>query len=136
MQSIIKKFKEKKKYQNLIQYIGKIDEGTSALPFMKATYSPTLLSPLVWLPPEMLERVYLYCTQGRLSIQEMRGLYAAGVLLGMEEMTDRQIVHHAVIEGMQVFLRHSEKWGTEEQSIDSNTGELKSSEKRALPSSL
>ena len=114
-----------KKEKDLIQYIGKINAGTSALPFMKATYSPTLLSPLVWLPPEMLERVYLYCTQGRLSIQEMRGLYVAGVLLGIEWMTDRQIVHHAVIEGMQVLLEQSEKCGTEEQSRDRKTGESK-----------
>tara|TARA_R110002050_G_scaffold234543_1_gene370440 strand:- start:74 stop:448 length:375 start_codon:yes stop_codon:yes gene_type:complete len=113
--------KEKEKNPNskplardLIQYIGKINAGTSALPFMKSTYSPTLLSPLVWLPPEMLERVYLYCTQGRLSIQEMRGLYAAGVLLGIEGMTDRQIVYHAVVEGMQVLLEPSEKCATEE----------------------
>ena len=89
---------------------------------MKATYSPTLLAPLVELPPEMLERVYLYCTQGRLSIQESRGLYAAGVLLGMEGMTDRQIVHHAVIEGMQVLLEQPKKRGTEEQLTGCETG--------------
>tara|TARA_R110002050_G_scaffold258794_1_gene398137 strand:- start:157 stop:528 length:372 start_codon:yes stop_codon:yes gene_type:complete len=97
-------------------------------PFMKATYSPTLLSPLVWLPPEMLERVYLYCTQGRLSIQEMRRLYAAGVLLGIEGMADRQIVHHAVVEGMQLLLEQSEKCATEEQSIDRKAGESKNRE--------
>ena len=123
--------KKKGKNQYLIQYIGLINAGTSALPFMKATYSPTLLSPLVWLPPEMLERVYLYCTQGRLSIQEMRGLYAAGALLGIKGMTDRQIVHLAVIQRMQFLLEQSEKCGTEEQSMYRKTGESKKREKRA-----
>tara|TARA_R110002050_G_scaffold73086_1_gene157370 strand:- start:325 stop:669 length:345 start_codon:yes stop_codon:yes gene_type:complete len=90
--------------QDLIQYIEIIKAGTSALPFMKASCSPTQLAPRVRLPPEMLERVYMYCTMGWLSIQEVRRLYAAGMLLGIEGMSDRQIVHRAVIEGIRFCL--------------------------------
>ena len=79
-----------------------ISAGASALPFLKASFSPIHLAPLLRLPPEMLERVYMYCTWGRLSTQEVRRLYTAGVLLGMERMTDRELVHHAVVEGKQV----------------------------------
>tara|TARA_R110002050_G_scaffold30016_1_gene76777 strand:- start:21 stop:314 length:294 start_codon:yes stop_codon:yes gene_type:complete len=89
-----------------------INAMTSALPFMKTTYSPILLAPRLKLPMKMLERVYLYCTQGRLSIQELRKMCAAGVLLGMEGMTDRQIAHHAVIEGTKVLLEQPEEYGT------------------------
>ena len=46
----------------------------------------------------------MYSTEGRLSIQEVRGLYAAAVLLGMEGTTDRQIAHHAVIDRIQALL--------------------------------
>tara|TARA_R110002050_G_scaffold166670_1_gene297208 strand:+ start:978 stop:1148 length:171 start_codon:yes stop_codon:yes gene_type:complete len=52
----------------------------------------------------MLERVYMYCTEGKLSIQEVRRLYPAGVLLGIEGMTDREIVHHAIVNDMQPVL--------------------------------
>ena len=81
-----------------------ISTGASALPFMKATYSPTYGAPLVGLPPEMVERVYMYCTLGRLSIEEVRRIYPAGVLLGMEGLTDREIVHRAVVNSAQPIL--------------------------------
>ena len=85
---------------DLEKYFKVVSAGASALPFMKASCSPTHMTPLVGLPPEMLERVYMYCTEGMLGIQVLRRLYPAGVLLGMEGMTDREIVHRAVIEGM------------------------------------
>ena len=81
-----------------------IRAGGSTLPFMKATYSPAHMAPLVRLPPEMVERVYMYCTEGKLSIQEVRGLYSAGVLMGIEGMTDREIVHCAVVREMKPVL--------------------------------
>tara|TARA_R110002050_G_scaffold20557_1_gene58081 strand:- start:1069 stop:1329 length:261 start_codon:yes stop_codon:yes gene_type:complete len=71
---------------------------------MKATYSPTNGVPLVRLPPEMVERVYMYCTMGRLSIGEVRRIYPAGLLLGMDGVTDREIVHHAVVDKAQPIL--------------------------------
>tara|TARA_R110002050_G_scaffold139864_4_gene264441 strand:- start:4 stop:258 length:255 start_codon:yes stop_codon:yes gene_type:complete len=80
-----------------------ISTGASALPFMRATYSPNGAH-LLGLPPEMVERVYMYCTLGRLSIEEVRRLYPAGVLLGMEGLTDREIVHRAVVNSAQPFL--------------------------------
>ena len=70
---------------------------------MRATYSPTNGTPLVGLPPEMVERVYMYCTSGRLSIEEVRRLYPAAVLLGMEGVTDREIVHRAVVSAQPVL---------------------------------
>ena len=79
-----------------------ISAAASALPFMKASYSPTFRVPLLELPPEMLERVYMYCTIGRLSTQEVRLLYPAGVLLGMDGKTDREIAHHAICTGLQM----------------------------------
>ena len=66
---------------------------------MKATYSTIQHSPRVELPPEMLERVYMYCTAGGLSAREIRKLYPAGVLLGMDGMTDREIVQNALVNG-------------------------------------
>ena len=87
----------------LTKYFEMVSAGARALPFMKASYSPTYMSPLVGLPPEMVERVYMYCTQGRLSIQEVRGLYTVGMLMGMEGLTDREIVHRAV-EGVQQVI--------------------------------
>tara|TARA_R110002050_G_scaffold245901_1_gene383573 strand:+ start:709 stop:963 length:255 start_codon:yes stop_codon:yes gene_type:complete len=80
-----------------------ISTGASALPFMRATYSPANEAPLVDLPPEMVERVYMYCTLGKLSIEEVRRLYPAGVLLGMEGVTDREIVHRAVVSAQPVL---------------------------------
>ena len=81
---------------DLRMYFEMVSAGASALPFMKASYSPIRAAPLVGLPPEMLERVYMYCTIGRLSIQEVRRLYPAGVLLGMGGVTDREIAYDAV----------------------------------------
>ena len=81
-----------------------IGAGARALPVMKVLYSPTHQAPRAELPPEMLERVFLFCTQGRLSIQEVRRLYPAGMLVGMEGMTDREIVHRAVVTGMEPVL--------------------------------
>ena len=75
---------------------------------MKASYSPTHMAPLLKLPPEMLERVYMYCTEGRLTGQEVRRLYPAGVLLGMAGMTDRQIVHRVIAEGVHLVLHSAE----------------------------
>lgn len=89
---------------DLRAYFGMIGTGASALPVMKALYSPAHHTPLVGLPPEMVERVFMYCTEGRLSIQEVRRLYPAGVLLGMQGITDREIAHHAVVTGMQPQL--------------------------------
>tara|TARA_R110002050_G_scaffold285979_1_gene435895 strand:- start:242 stop:451 length:210 start_codon:yes stop_codon:yes gene_type:complete len=66
------------------------------------------MAPLMRLPPELVERLYMYCTEGRFSIQEVRRLYPVGVLLGMEGMTDREIVHHAVVDGLQTFLLDAE----------------------------
>ena len=86
------------------EYYWRMREGASALPFMKASYSPKDEAPLVGLPPEMLERVYMYCTSGRLSIGEVRQLYPVGVLYGMGGMTDREIVHEAVVGGLRVSL--------------------------------
>ena len=60
-----------------------------------SSYSLTYRAPLVGLPPEMLERVYMYCTMGRLSLQEVRRLHPTGALLGMEGITDREIAHRA-----------------------------------------
>ena len=71
---------------------------------MKATYSTIQHSPRVELPPEMLERVYMYCTAGGLSAREIRKLYPAGVLLGMDGMTDREIVQNALINGLRPAL--------------------------------
>ena len=88
-----------------------ISAGASALPFMKASYSPTTMAPVVGLPPEMVETLYMYCTLGRLSIQEVRLLYPAGVLLGMEGMTDREIAHRALVGGMQPLLHSSQDSG-------------------------
>ena len=85
-----------------------INAAASTLPFMKATYSYTLRGPLVRLPPEMLERVYMCCTEGRLSVQEVRQLYAAGVLLGMAGITNREIVHQAVEKEMPALLYASQ----------------------------
>lgn len=81
-----------------------ISAGASALPLMKASYSPTHMAPLMGLPPEMVERLYMYCTEGRLSIHQVRRLYPAGVLLGMEGITDREIVHRAVNDKLQLEL--------------------------------
>ena len=87
--------------QEHLRYCERVNAGANALPFMKASYSPTHQTPTLQLPPEMVERVYMYCTEGWLSVQEVRGLYPAGVLLGMEGMTDRQIVHHSLVSGGQ-----------------------------------
>ena len=81
-----------------------VSNGAKALPFMKASYSPTRAAPLVGLPPEILERVYMYCTEGRLSVQEVKRLYPAGILVGMEGMSEREIVHGAVDVGLEVKL--------------------------------
>ena len=81
-----------------------IREGANALPFMKATYSSTHCVPFIGLPPEILELVFMYCTSGCLTQDEMRRLYPAGVLLGMEGVTDREIVHGGVECGLQVAL--------------------------------
>ena len=84
--------------------------GASAVPFMKVSYSPTHMVPLVGLPPEMVERVYMYCTDGRLSIQHVRRLYPAGVLLGID-VTDREIVHRAIDDNLQRVLYSADaKW--------------------------
>tara|TARA_R110002050_G_scaffold1772_3_gene11527 strand:+ start:1479 stop:1790 length:312 start_codon:yes stop_codon:yes gene_type:complete len=89
--------------KDLQNYFETISAGANALPFMKVTYNPFQMTSLVGLPPEMLERVYMYCTHGMMAIQEVRALYPAGVLLGMEGMTDREIAHHAVAaEGLQL----------------------------------
>ena len=85
-------------------YYRMIREGANALPFMKATYSPFHCIPLIRLPPEILEMVFMYCTSGNLTRDEMRRLYPAGVLLGMEGVTDREIMHGAVKCGLQVAL--------------------------------
>ena len=79
-----------------------IIEGANALPFMKATYSSFHCIPLIPLPPEILEMVYMYCTSGRLTKDEVRKLYPAGVLYGMGGVTDREIVHGAVECGLRV----------------------------------
>lgn len=81
---------------DLLNYHETLSAGANALPFMKTSYSITHGTPLLRLPPEMLERVYMYCTMGRLSIEDMRRLYPKGVLLGMRGITDREIVHLAV----------------------------------------
>ena len=82
----------------LLDYFETVSAGASALPFMKASYSLTYRAPLVGLPPEMMERVCMYCTMGRLSISEVRRLYPTGVLLGAEGITDREITHFAIDE--------------------------------------
>tara|TARA_R110002050_G_scaffold107077_6_gene217393 strand:- start:548 stop:859 length:312 start_codon:yes stop_codon:yes gene_type:complete len=90
--------------QDLLKYFEMISAGATALPFMKASYSRTHQAPLVGLPPEMLERMYMYCTEGKMSIQEVRSLYPAALLLGMNGMMDREIAHHAVVGGIQLAL--------------------------------
>lgn len=77
-------------------YIGRIREGEKALHFMKATYSPRRRASRIELAPEILERVYMYCTAGRLSAGQVRQLAVAGVLSGMGGVSDREIVHGAV----------------------------------------
>lgn len=64
---------------------------------MKAPYSAKHGAPLIELPPEILEMVYMYCTSGRLKVDEMRRLYVTGVLLGMKGVSDRDIVHGALV---------------------------------------
>ena len=86
------------------EYYWRMREGAAALPFMKASYSLKSEAPLVKLPPEMLERVYMYCTSGKLSVGEVRRLYPAGILFGMVGMTDREIVHAAIVRELQVLL--------------------------------
>ena len=95
MQSLLK--------DDITGYYGLIREGATALPFMKATYSLTHRAPLIGLPPEMLEMVYMYCTLGSLKADEMRRLYPAAVLWGMRGVTDRDIVHEAVICRLQIL---------------------------------
>tara|TARA_R110002050_G_scaffold8137_1_gene29996 strand:+ start:1924 stop:2055 length:132 start_codon:yes stop_codon:yes gene_type:complete len=43
-----------------------------------------------------------------MQVSEMRMLYSAAVLLGMEGLTNREIVHGAVKEGLRVMMRLSE----------------------------
>ena len=85
-----------------------IFEGARALPFMKATYNAAHLAPLVGLPPEVLERVYMYCAAGSLTIKDMRRLYPASTLCRMPEMTDLQIVERAIVDKMSVKIPVSE----------------------------
>ena len=85
-------------------YYGKISEGAMALPFMKATYNPMISVSLIQLPPEMMERVYMYCTTGRLNVWEMRRLYPAAVLCGMNGIVDREIVHGAVVDYLRAHI--------------------------------
>ena len=87
-----------------MKYFEMISAGTNAMSFMKASYSIIRLAPLLSLPPEILERIYMYCAMGRLSIHEVRKLYPAAVLLGMEGITDRAIAHCTTIGGMQPTL--------------------------------
>ena len=91
--------------QDASDYYWRVSEGAIALPFMNATYSPLEHRPLIGLPPEMLERVYMYCTSGRLTSPEMRRLYPAGLLYGMAGITDREIVHCAIVYALRVKLR-------------------------------
>ena len=79
-------------------------EGSNALPFMKATYSHSTGVPIIGLPPEILEMVYMYCTSGTMTAEEMRNLYSAGVLYGMDGVNGREIVHAAVYCGLLVSL--------------------------------
>tara|TARA_R110002050_G_scaffold217470_1_gene353503 strand:- start:430 stop:714 length:285 start_codon:yes stop_codon:yes gene_type:complete len=78
-------------------YYRKIKEGAPVLAFMKATYSAMHSAPLIQLPPEILEMIYMYCTLGTLQVDEMRKLYVAGLLLGMAGVNDRDIVHGALV---------------------------------------
>ena len=48
--------------------------------------------------------VYMYCVSGAMQISKMRKLYPAAVLLGMDGMTGREILHGAVEEGLQVIF--------------------------------
>ena len=77
-------------------YYWRVKEGVEALPFMKATYTVTVGSPSLPLPPELLEHIYLFSTNGRLKINEVRRLYPAALLFGMSGVTDREIVHGAL----------------------------------------
>ena len=88
----------------MVKYFDRISAGADVLPLMKASHSATATAPLVNLPREILERVFMYCTVGRLSTQEVRRLCPAGVLLGMDGITDREIVHVAVAGEMQPEL--------------------------------
>ena len=86
------------------QYYWRLWAGASALPFMKVTYSATLQQPAIRLPPEILELIFMHCTEGLLDGNEMRCLYPAAVLLGCRGLTNREVVHGAVMSNLSVLL--------------------------------
>ena len=61
---------------------------------MKVSFSVRDCRPTINLPAEMLEHVYMYCTGGCLSKEEIRALYTCAVLQGMGQHTRRELVHH------------------------------------------
>ncbi len=67
-----------------------------ALPFMKATYGSMGCCPLISLPPELLEHIYMYCTSGCVSKREMRELYVLSVLVGVNDISSEDIVRYAL----------------------------------------
>ena len=81
---------------NRAAYYRRVSSGDNTLPFMKSSFGVRKGCPLLQLPPEMLEHVYMYCLRGRLEKWEMRMLYSSAILLGMGWITDREIVHGAL----------------------------------------
>tara|TARA_R110002050_G_scaffold258662_1_gene398014 strand:- start:35 stop:340 length:306 start_codon:yes stop_codon:yes gene_type:complete len=86
------------------EYCRMLRESEKAVPFMKASYHARCCAPAILLPPEILELLYMYCAAGSLKVGEVRKLYPAAVLHGMERLTDREIVHGAVEEGLEANL--------------------------------
>ena len=87
-----------------VEYCRRLKEGEKAVAFMKISFLAEHSMPAIPLPPEILELVYMFCICGCMLITEVRKLYPAAVLHGMEGLTDREIVHGAEITGVRTIV--------------------------------